>query len=224
LGVLDEASTLLGTSSVFSVLSPGRRAQLLRDGTTLTLSKGVRLFSRGDSGDACFLVLSGELEVVASDSEGRDVWLASVGTGALIGEVAVLDGGARSADVTAMRRTTLFKIRRDSVLETLREEPAGALALLSVLAARLRSTDARVEETALIDLPGRLARLLLQSGDAPVTQPQGELARLIGASRERVNKTLAVWRAKGWIEIGRTGTRVVDRSALAALTQRSRRR
>ena len=65
---------------------------------------------------------------------------------------------------------------------------------------------------------------LLLAGDAPVTQPQGELARLIGASRERVNKTLAVWRERGWIEIGRTGTRVVDRTALAALTQRSRRR
>ncbi len=224
MGALDEASALLGTSSVFSVLSPGRRAQLLRDGTTLTLSKGVRLFSRGDPGDACFLVLSGELEVVASDAEGRDVWLASLGSGALIGEIAVLDGGARSADATAMRRTTLFKIRRDSVLETLKDEPAGALALLALLASRLRSTDARVEETALIDLPGRLARLLLQAGDTPVTQPQGELARLIGASRERVNKTLAVWRERGWIEIGRTGTRVIDRTALASLTNRSRRR
>jgi CRP-like cAMP-binding protein len=169
-------------------------------------------------------VLSGELEVVAADSDGRDVWLASLGPGALIGEIAVLDGGARSADVTAMRRTMLFRIRRDSVLETLQDEPAGALALLSVLASRLRAADARVEETALVDLPGRLARLLLQAGDLPVTQPQGEMARLIGASRERVNKTLAAWRERGWIEIGRSGTRVVDRSALAALTHRTRRR
>lgn len=224
MSVLDDAAALLGTSSVFSVLTPARRAQLLRDGTTLTLTKGMRLFSRGDAGDACFLVLSGELEVVAADADGRDVWLAAVTTGALIGEIAVLDGGPRSADVTAMRRTTLFKLRRDSILETLREEPNGALAMLGVLAARLRATDARVEETALIDLPGRLARLLLQAGDAPVTQPQGEMARLIGASRERVNKTLSGWRERGWIEIGRTGTRVIDRPALAALTNRSRRR
>jgi CRP-like cAMP-binding protein len=215
---------LLGSNSVFSVLSPVRRAQLLREGTSLALSKGMRLFSRGDAGDACFLVLSGELEVVAADRDGRDVWLASLGAGALIGEIAVLDGGPRSADVTALRRTNLFKIRRDSVLEILREEPAGALALLSLLASRLRSADARVEETALIDLPGRLARLLLKAGEAPVTQPQGELARLIGASRERVNKTLAHWRERGWIEISRSGTRVVDRTALAALTNRSRRR
>lgn len=224
MGALDDAAALLATSTVFSVLSPGRRSQLLRDGTSMTLTRGMRLFSRGDAGDACYLVLSGELEVVAADADGRDVWLASLGSGALIGEIAVLDGGARSADVTAMRRTALFKIRRDSVLETLKDEPASALALLGVLASRLRSTDARVEETALVDLPGRLARLLLQAGDLPVTQPQGEMARLIGASRERVNKTLAAWRERGWIEIGRSGTRVVDRSALAALTQRARRR
>ena len=224
MGVLDEAAALLGSNSVFSVLSPVRRAQLLREGTSVALSKGMRLFSRGDAGDACFLVLSGELEVVAADRDGRDVWLASLGSGALIGEIAVLDGGPRSADVTALRRTSLFKIRRDSVLEILREEPAGALALLSLLASRLRSADARVEETALIDLPGRLARLLLKAGEAPVTQPQGELARLIGASRERVNKTLSHWRERGWIEISRSGTRVVDRTALAALTNRSRRR
>jgi CRP/FNR family cyclic AMP-dependent transcriptional regulator len=223
LDVLEEASALLGANSVFSVLSPAKREQLLRYGSKLSLAKGVRLCSRGDPGDACFLVLSGEIEVMVTDADGRDVWLAALGPGALIGEIAVLDGGPRSADMTAMRRSTLLSIRREAIFATLREEPDSALALLSLLATRLRYTDARVEETALIDLPGRLARVLLQGGAAPITQSQTELARQIGASRERVNKALAKWREEDWITIGASGIRVLNRAALARLTKGSKR-
>ncbi len=224
LDAIEQASALLGANSVFSVLSPARREQLLRYGSKLTLAKGVRLCSRGDPGDTCFLVLSGEIEVVVTDAEGRDVWLAALGAGALIGEIAVLDGGPRSADMTAMRRSTLLGLRRDTIFAALKDEPESALALLSLLAGRLRSTDARVEEKALVDLPGRLARVLLQAGAAPITQSQGELARQIGASRERVNKALAKWRERDWIEIGPSGVRVRDRAALARLTKGSERR
>lgn len=220
----EDAAALLGASAVFSVLSAESRDRLFARATRLTLAKGVRLCSRGDPGDACFLVLSGEIEVMVSDADGRDVWLAALGPGALIGELAVLDGAPRSADMTAMRRSTLLSISREAIFAALGEEPAAALALLGLLAGRLRSTDERVEEAALIDLPGRLARVLLQAGSRPITQSQGELARQIGASRERVNKALAKWRARNWIEVGPSGVKVIDRTALAQLTKGSARR
>ncbi len=84
-----------------------------------------------------------------------------------------------------------------------------------MLAQRLRTTDMLLQETALLDLGGRLARLLLEAEGAPVTLSQSEMARLIGASRERVNRKLAAWRAQGWIGIGGYGVKVLDRPALS---------
>ncbi len=221
---IEQTSALLAANAVFSVLPPARREHLVRRGSTIALNKGVRLCSRGDPGDACFLVLSGEIEVTVADAEGRDVWLAALGPGELIGEMAVLDAGPRSADLTATRRSSVLRIGREAILDVLKEEPASALALLALLAVRLRETDWRVREAALVDLPGRLARVLLQAGTRPITQSQSELARQIGASRERVNKALAKWRERGLIEIGASGIRVLDRQPLALLATASNRR
>jgi CRP-like cAMP-binding protein len=128
----------------------------------------------------------------------------------------VLDGGPRSADVRASCRTELWRIGRRAVMDVLREEPSSGLALLAMMAQRLRVADALLQERALLDLGGRLARLLLESEGAVIAQSQGEMARLIGASRERVNRKLGDWRTKGWIDLGSFGVKVLDRRALAA--------
>lgn len=210
-------SEKLRTSSVFAALSAEALARVLASATPMDLDPGRRLFARGDGGDACYLVASGELEAVATDAQGRTAWLASLKPGDVIGELSLLDGGVRSADITAVRRCRLLRIGREAVLNALRAEPDAALALLAVLAARLRGADARVEEAALLGLGGRLARVLLNSGSAPVTLAQGEIARLVGASRERVNRTLSDWRSRGWVSVGRSGIRVLDPGALAGL-------
>ena len=212
----EEVAVALARNPVFGVLSAGRRRHLAASGVAVRLEPGHTLFRTGDHADAVYAVLTGELDVAVPGPDGREVWLAKLGVGALVGEMGVLDGGARSADVRAVPRTELWRIGRRAVIDTLKEEPSSSMELLAMMARRLRMTDLLLQETALMDLGGRLARLLLEAEGATVALSQSEMARLIGASRERVNRKLGAWRAKGWIELGAFGVKVVDRQALGA--------
>jgi len=212
----EDVAVALARNPVFGVLPVERRRNLAAAGTPVRLEPGQVLFRTGDEADAVYVVLTGELDVAVPGPDGREVWLAKLGAGALVGEMGVLDGGPRSADVRAVPRTELWRIGRRAVIDTLREEPSSGLELLALMARRLRMTDLLLQETALMDLGGRLARMLLEAQGTTVALSQSEMARLIGASRERVNRKLGDWRAKGWIEIGSFGVKVLDRRALGA--------
>lgn len=211
-----DIAAAMARNPVFAVLPETRRRELAAGGTLMRLEAGASLFRVGDEAEAVYVILAGEVEVAAPGLDGRDVWLARIGAGALVGEMGVLDGGARSADVRAGPRTALWRINRRAVMDILREEPSSGLALLAMMAHRLRMADALLQERTLLDLGGRLARLLLESQGAAVALSQGEMARLIGASRERVNRKLAAWRAEGWIDVGAYGVKLLNRQALAA--------
>lgn len=217
----DPIGGALKASSVFGGLSNARRERLVARGARLDLRAGATLCQRGDPADCCYVILSGELQIWSTDTEGREVFLSSCLPGALVGEMAILDGGARSAAMIARRRTGLWRIGRAETLEALEAEPKAALALLAELAGRLRAADGRVQEAQLAPLADRLARLILKDPRGPVIHSQGEMARLIGASREAVNRTLAGWRARGWIEIGPSGLKVLAPEALETLAARS---
>jgi CRP/FNR family cyclic AMP-dependent transcriptional regulator len=206
----------MARNPVFAVLPETRLHQLAAGGSAMRLEPGAALFRVGDEAEAMYVILTGEVEVAVPGEDGRDVWLARIGAGSLVGEMGVLDGGPRSADVRAESRTELWRISRRAVMDILYEEPSSGLALLALMAQRLRMADALVQERTLLDLGGRLARLLLQSQGAVVALSQGEMARLIGASRERVNRKLAAWRSEGWIDIGAYGVKLLNREALAA--------
>lgn len=208
---------LLAQSAVFASLSDAGRLALVRAGRAHALEPGAELFAAGDPSEAAYAVLAGELEVLSTAADGQEVWLAALGPGAIAGEMGVLDGGPRSAHIRAVRRSRLWRIGRETVLETLKAEPEAAVALLAEMAGRLRRTDQALHEMALGSLGARLARLLLQAGGRPLALSQGEMGRQIGASREKVNRKLAAWRAEGWIETGEFGVRVRDRPALIAL-------
>lgn len=206
-----------GSGSFLLAFPAAHREALLASGTVIDLAPGARLFARGDHGDALYLVISGELEAVLTNFDGRETWLATIGPGMPVGELAVLDGRPRSADLIATRRSRLVRIGREAFLQALREEPEAAIALLSTLAFRLRATDAHVEQVNASSLPSRLSRLLLAEGSPRTTLSQAALARRIGASRERINRTLADWRKQGWVSIDRTGIHILDETALAGL-------
>lgn len=203
----------LGRSQIFGALSAPSRLALVAAGTSVQLSRGARLFSTGDCGDASYLLLSGELEVGLSRADGGDTWLASLTSGSVIGDMAVLDGGPRSADVTATRASVLLRLHRAAVLAVLTAEPEAALQLVKMLVDRLRSVNALVEAVSTLDLGARLARLLLQV-ERRETRSQSDLARITGATRESVNRTFAKWRASGWIAISSRGIEVRDVAAL----------
>lgn len=210
----------LSRCAVFSVLPPESLHRVAAATRVVELEPRVRLFSKGDEGDAAYVVMSGELEVCVQAADGREVWLATQKTGAVVGELTLLDGLPRAADVTATRRSRLLRIARADVLEALRSEPEAAIRLLGLLTRRLRQADALLEERSLSSLGGRLAKLLTQAEAGRVTLTQTEMARIIGASREKVNRKLREWKGQGWIEITRSGLRVADRGALEGLIGR----
>ena len=209
-------STALARASVFSVLSREGRARLAARGSIMTLNVGARLCAAGDGADAAWLVIAGELEITLTQADGVVVWLARAGEGDVVGDMALLDGGARSADMTAARNCRLLRLRRDAVMEALTEEPAAALALLARLAGQLRRTNGHLEDIATLDLGARLARLLLDAPAGLVARSQSDLATLVGAARESVNRKLGDWRAAGLISTGAFGVRVLAPERLRA--------
>ena len=221
---LEAVAAALAKSELMAALSEATRARLAGAGAPCSLDPGALLFARGDKGDALYVLLEGEVEVRTSNEAGRDVRLASLKPGALIGEMAVLDGGARSADIAAIRRSRLLRISRDQALAALESEPKALLKLISELSRRLRAANASLEDAQLLDLGGRLAqRLLDEAGEgAAVTFTQTELARRIGASREKVNRKLHEWRDAGWVSIGRSGIKLLAREKLQTLIQQAR--
>lgn len=217
------AVAALAQSRLFRALSAEARQTLIDRGGEVRLAPEERLCAKGDKGDALYLILEGEIEVGVTTAGGKQVRFASLGPGDLAGDMAVIDGGARSADLTALRRTRLLRISREALLDTLASEPAALLALSAELVARLRATDALVEGAVLHDLGAKLAQLLLAEsggGVRPVQLTQVEMARRISVSREKLNRKLAALRDEGLLELSRTGVRVCDPAGLEALVRR----
>jgi CRP/FNR family transcriptional regulator, cyclic AMP receptor protein len=218
----EEITDTLARNAVFSVLSPARRIALAERSSPIKLIKGGKLFSRGEQAEAAFAIISGEIEVTIEGPDGRAVFIALLGAGTVIGELGVLDGAPRSTDAYATRKTEVLKISRQLVREALRDEPNSALALLGVLASRLRDTDHLVDRNASMDLGKRLARLLLEEGaKGKIVYNQSDLAHLVGATREAVNRKLSRWRKSNWIMLNHTGLHILDRNALLAICRRS---
>jgi len=216
-----QAGDVLARNAVFAVLSAGRRRALVDAGVPVNLTRGMILFRQGDVSDAAYAIVAGEVEVTIEGPDGRDVFIAKLGAGNVVGEMGVLDGAPRSTDVRATRKTELWRISRELVIEALTTEPGSALALLGVLARRLRDTDALVDRNASMDLGKRLARLLLEEGaHGRIILNQSDLAHLVGATREAVNRKLSRWRKEKWVELNHTGLHILDRNALLAVCKR----
>ena len=221
---LQNVEQALARAELMAALSDETRARLAKQGVPCTVEPGKLLFAKGDKGDALYVLLEGEVEVRISTEGGKDVRMAALKPPAVIGEMAVLDGGVRSADICAIRRSRFLRIHRDQALSALESEPKALLKLITELSKRLRNADSALEDAHTLDLGGRLAlRLLEEAGDgAAVTLTQTEIARRIGASREKVNRKLHEWADEGWIAMGRAGIKLVARDKLQALIQESR--
>jgi CRP-like cAMP-binding protein len=215
---LTEIEHGLARAALFQVFSADQRRRLAASGQVVTLPAGALVCQKGDPGDAAYLVLEGELEIRAVAPNGDMVRLAALGRGQIAGEMALLDGGDRSADMLATRRTRLAKLTRAALLESLLAEPRAAVALIEALSQRLRETDESLEVSQFLDLGGRLSRLLLAEAGAQTLVPltQGELAYRIGASREKVNRKLNQWAREGLVSVTRSGVRVLSPERLRA--------
>ncbi len=169
--------------------------------------------AQGEPAAALFAIARGRLKVVSSGPDGRDAALGIMGEGEVFGEVALIDGGARSATCTALEPCDLIVIERLQFLQLLDDSPSISVKLLHVLAQRLRRLSQRSEDAAFLDVPSRLARSLLdlatrfgQSDRASgvfitLKLSQQELGDLVGATRESVNKHLSDWTRQGVVRI-----------------------
>jgi CRP-like cAMP-binding protein len=192
--------------------------------------KGQLVFGRGDPGTHLYLVAEGQVRLAIATNEGRELSFRIAASGDLFGEIAVLDGGPRSADATALTPATAYTLERNAFRELWSAHPTISDAVISFLCRRLRDTSDKLETVALYPMEVRLARFLLVAlgnRQAPPGRrvplelgfPQGELALLLGASRPKINAALARLESAG--AIGRTSDRLFcDPTKLSLIAQR----
>ena len=187
------------------------------------LARNELLFGQEDPAAELFVVQQGRLAIASKSVDGRESLVALMESGDLVGELSFFDGRGRSAEARALEPTEVICIPFAPVREVLERRPALLWGMVELLAGRLRTTDEALADSVFLDVPGRTAKRLLElAGEAdefqlPLTQE--ELAGLVGASRERVNKAIASFLRLGWIEQADRRYRILDREQL---TRRAR--
>ena len=201
--------------------SPRVLATLRRLASVIVLESGSELFQQGDAADTLYVLDEGTLEISVNSEDGRRLALNVLRSGTIFGEVALFEGGRRSATVTALEPCRMLRIHRGAVITEVRSNPDFALDMLRLCIKRFLWVNALLEDQVFQPLGVRLARrvvfLLETSAEGNVVpMSQRELADHVGATREAVTKTLADWKKAGIVEIGRGRLTIVDVDALHA--------
>ena len=204
--------------SVLERLAPYLRTRNVRRGTTI--------FAKGQAGTALMAVLSGSVRISVAAPSGRETVLNVIHEGEIFGEIALLDGHPRTADAVAVTDCELLVIERRDFVPFVRENPEVAVRLIEVLCARLRRTTQQIEDVTSLNLPARLARVVLRlageaGGNAPIkiSVSQKEIGQMIGISRESTNKQLRSWSRAKWVRLERGGIVLLKPDALADLAR-----
>ena len=216
-----EIETALGASFIFPVLGQTERETFIASARPRSFRAGEPIFHMGDPGDSMMLVETGEVRISYPAPDGRAVVMSELKPGAVFGEIALLDGGPRSADATAATNCTLLVFERRVLMAMLKASWPLAEAVLKLVCARLRRSDERMADLAFSDLPGRLAKTLVSrakpapgGGPPRVSDTQGALAALAGGSRENVNRWLRKWQKEGLIAIAEGRISILDTEGL----------
>jgi CRP/FNR family cyclic AMP-dependent transcriptional regulator len=184
-----------------------------------SVSRSTTVMAGGDATDSLYIVLSGRLKVMMSDSEGKEVILAILGPGEFFGEMGLIDDSPRSASVVAMESCELLSVTKRDFKKCLAENFEMSMAVMRGLVRRLREADRKIGSLALLDVYGRVARLLLDmsetvNGEKVVTKrlPKQDIAKMIGASREMVSRVMKDLQMGGYIEV--RGSTIVLRDTI----------
>jgi CRP/FNR family transcriptional regulator, cyclic AMP receptor protein len=201
----------LSGTELFGGLNPDDLAACAAAFRTVSFAKGELVFGRGDAGTRLYLVADGRVRLAIATSEGRELSFRHAVKGDLFGELAALDGGARSADATALTVVRAYALERSAIRELWSTRPKIRDNMVALLCRRIRETSSQLETIALHPMDVRLARVLLLSLRDPSSAPgkrvplelgfsQSELAQLLGASRPKVNAALGTLEAAGAIK------------------------
>jgi CRP-like cAMP-binding protein len=210
---------ILETTQLLGSL-PTETLETLRQQTTVrNVARNEVLFRQGDAATELFGVVSGRIAILTSSTDGRESLVAVLEEGSLFGELGLFDQGPRSADARALEESQVLVIGYEPMRLAIDSHPTLLWVIVRLLARRLRNTDESLADAVFLDVPARTAKRLLEiAGDhdefrLPMTQE--DLAGLVGASRERVNKALSLFTRLGWIHVeGRNRYHIVDRQSL----------
>lgn len=210
---------LLDSTDLFAPLPPEVLDTLRAHATVRTLSRNEWLFRKGDASGALYVIDEGRIAIATQSGDGRETVLAVLEDGALFGELPLFDDAPRSADARSLTDSKVVELEYEPVRVVLRERPELLWVIVRLVVERLRATDEALADAVFLDVPARTAKRLLDlaGGDDRFTLPltQEELAAIVGASRERVNKAISLFVRLGWLEIeGRSSYRILDREAL----------
>jgi len=216
-----ESRELLRRVSLFASLNDEALAGLIGHLRRRSFRHGTMIFHKDQAGDALYIVESGRVRLFVPAGGGEELTVDIAGPGEVFGELALLDGRPRSASAEAVEDTIAHTIDRETFKQVLATTPGLAAALIELLSARLRHVTDYAESLAFMDVHARVARALLELGDRygvkangieiDLDLTQAELATMVGATRERVNRALAVFRSQGLVEL--RGRKIVIRDA-----------
>ncbi|WP_371151305.1 Crp/Fnr family transcriptional regulator [Buchananella felis] len=186
-----------------------------------SLRRGENLFHEGDPGDRLYILQDGKIKLGHTSLDGREKLIAVLGPGEIVGELTLFDPGPRSTTASAVAPTHLLVLEHTALMAFIDERPALAKLMLRALAQRLRKTNVQLADLVFSDVPGRVAKALLDLADqfgsptedgmhVPHDLTQEELAQLVGASRETVNKSLAEFVSRGWIRLEGRAVTLLD--------------
>jgi CRP/FNR family transcriptional regulator, cyclic AMP receptor protein len=220
-----QTADFLATVPLLSRIDRGELQRLAALTRERQYSKGSVILFENDPGDALYIVRQGRVKVVLVGEDGREVILGVLGPGEYFGELSLIDEQPRSAHVIAMDDAVLLALRSDDFRRRVEATPAMAWSMLLELSRRLRRADGKIGALALLDVPGRIARLLLdtaaEAGGDRLAKPltHQTIAQMIGASRETVSRAMVEFQEAGWITVERRTIQLTDRAALERRAQ-----
>ena len=218
---MENAEDMLRRAPLFEALDDEGTKALRAGVTEVDLTRGERLFDEGDEGDRLYVVLDGKMKLTRASPDGRENLISLIGPGEMFGELSLFDPRPRTMSASAVTDVRLAALAHDYLRIWLNGRPDVATHLLAALARRLRRTNEVMSDLVFTDVPGRVAKALLdlaarfgtrQEDGLQVNHDltQEELAQLVGASRETVNKALADFVARGWIQLHPKSVLLID--------------
>jgi CRP/FNR family transcriptional regulator/CRP/FNR family cyclic AMP-dependent transcriptional regulator len=221
---LADTLTFLRSVPLFTGLDDAALTRLAQAGRFSLVPKNFVIFSQTDPAESAFVVRSGQINILLTTPDGRELVINEMRAGDCFGELSLVTNLPRSTEAVAHTVAEIFHIPRDEFLTELENEPRMLRYLLETTAHRLQSSSDREGALAFLDASARLARVLLQldqeySADGFITIGQDDLAQRLGLARQTVAKTLGQWRRSGWLVTGRGKIVLINRPTLRRIAK-----
>jgi CRP-like cAMP-binding protein len=219
-----ELTAVLGQAGLLGALPAADLTAIAAASRLRTFRRGQVVFSAGDPGDTLIVVVSGRVKVVVRSADGAELTLTVIQPGGVFGEISIADSGPRSADAQTLEESRLLLIPRETIQQACVRHPALAQALTGSLAATLRRLTEAASDLVFLDLPRRVAKVLLgqprgADGRIRSTLRQEELAHQAGSTRQSVNAALRGFERRGWIRVRDRAVIVQQEAALGAFAR-----